>query len=134
MSLSFSELKDLYSELNEFLATQHGEAVRSEDLKTAETCTQKNIHNDQAYFLYLFTRLEGRINEKIQKEKSELNEAYFMDKVQWIFSQNQQAQQRIQKYYEEPNSIGHGADFNQVISMRTVVPQIEYYFGSINLQ
>ncbi|SFK63569.1 hypothetical protein SAMN04488518_107125 [Pseudovibrio ascidiaceicola] len=133
MSPTFSELKDLYSELSDFLATQHMAAVQSKESGTAEICNQKKIHNDQAYFLYLFTRLEGRINEKVQKQKPELKEAHFMEKVRWIFPQNSQVETRTRKYLEKRNSIGHGGNFNQVISMRVVVPQIEHLFNSIKL-
>jgi len=126
----FDELGKIYNEIDIKYASIEVQArLRGHHKKEAEYLRKRYL-NDQAYFLFMFTRLEGRVRdisnnlignkiatrtnwktkriwEIIPKGKSQyvLN---FKDRVALLTPKGQTNYGKIIDYYNQRNNIGHG--------------------------
>ncbi len=142
----FDELEALFNEIDNRYSSIEFEA-RSKGWNNKEQQYQrKRKLNDQAYFLFMFSRLEDRIRiqstELIIKKQASIQS--WRQRAAWDIlpsssSVNYPFKKRlalltkkgasdytlVSDYYKERNSIAHGGSFTRPISMPTVITQLK---------
>lgn len=122
----FDEIDILYSQIDNDLSIKEFNA-RSISSETDEFQTMlEREHNDQAYFLYIFTRLERRIQELFDeliknkiatstddKEKNswrlmKQKQLYLMDKVSFFAQAGGTDYNLIYSYKDKRDNVAHG--------------------------
>jgi len=145
MSL-FDELAKQYYEIDrQYLKREM--IARSRGLSRCERHYQSRRRaNDHAYFLLMFTRLEGYIRhesaELIRKMKDSVlpfrekaawgilphepdDRIWFMNRVALLTPKGEKDYNTVVTYYKERNSIAHGGDFISPIHMPDVIAELE---------
>jgi len=147
----FDELAEIYFEIDYDYSVKEADARARHYKRIEASYRRKRELNDQAYFLFMFTRLEDRIKklsiELIEKkyntltnwkyrrtweilyERREKN-IYFLDRVALLTEMGQADYELIKKYYRQRNNIGHGGNsFTITIDISTVVADMQrlYY-------
>lgn len=147
MSL-FDELAKQYYEIDRLYMKRELRS-RSRVLNRCEKHYQgRRRANDQAYFLLMFTRLEGFIrqesSELIRRMKDDAalpwkekapwgilshdpddDRIWFKNRVALLTPKGGKDYNTITAYYEERNSIAHGGDFINPIHMPDVIAELE---------
>lgn len=141
----FDELGVIYNEINNNYASIEVRARSKGHYKKEAGYFKKRQLNDQAYFLFMFTRLEDRvrslsdmiINNKVSsltdwktkrtwdilnKRKDRI---LFMDRVALLTKINGNDYNLIHHYYKQRNNIGHGGVFTIPISIPTVIADMK---------
>lgn len=113
------------------------------------------IMNDHAYFLYVFTRLEGKIrelsdkliNKKVSalkdwkqnrvwdviKKQSSEDKLSFLFRVSLLTPKDRNYYCLIKKYYDQRNKIAHGGNFTIVIDVGIVLNEIKSLFRCLKI-
>ncbi len=142
----FDELEDQYNEIdNEYSAIEF-EARSKGWAKKESKYRRKRELNDQAYFLFMFSRLEYRIREESTKliVKKQTSISSWKQRAAWdILSSSVSGELHFKKrlalltekgagdfnlisdYYKERNSIAHGGSFISPMSMPTVISEFK---------
>jgi hypothetical protein len=142
----FDELEAQYNEIdNEYSATEF-EARRKGWTKKESKYRRKRELNDQAYFLFMFSRLEDRIREEssklIIKKQTSISSwkqraawdilpgaasggLHFKKRLALLTEKGSADFNLISDYYKERNSIAHGGSFTRPISMPTVISEFK---------
>ncbi|MBM2816175.1 MAG: hypothetical protein HW421_2937 [Ignavibacteria bacterium] len=149
----FDELGKIYNEIDNKYVTILVQARSLKHNKKEAEYYRKRLLNDQAYFLFMFTRLEGRIREisdniisdktaktkdwktkwaweVIQKQKSD-DKLHFMNRVALLTPKGQTDYNLIKQYYDQRNEIGHGGDFTIIISIPTVIADMKRLYSDL---
>lgn len=136
----FDQLGKIYTEIDSTYATIEITARSKEHHKKEADYTTKRQFNDQAYFLYMFTRLEDRVRilsdsliddkmstltdwkskrswEIIQSSKN----LHFMDRVALLTQKGGTDYNLVNQYYSQRNKIAHGGTFTITISIPNVI-------------
>ncbi len=147
------ELEHLYSVLNkeytnkEFLARKNGYT------KAEQSWKRKRELNEQAYFLFLFTRLEGHVRSETSKlitkkqtnlsgwkkqsvwrtlpKEKDKDGITFLNRVSLLINKGNTDFQRIKDYYDQRNSLGHGDVFTIPINMIDVFDDMKRFFKNL---
>lgn len=149
----FGELEKTYYELDGYLATLEFEASsRGHNRKEARYASLRE-KNDQAYFLYFFTRLEDHINEESDraieyglglstwrrrspwrelKELSHRSRLPFMSRVALLVDPSTNPYGLVRTHYASRNAIAHGGSAR--ISMPTVVSEMKLLYHILRFQ
>jgi len=147
----FDELAEIYFEIDNDYSIKEAAARARHHNRIEASFRRKRELNDQAYFLFMFTRLEDRIKklsiQLIEKkyntltnwkyrrtwevlfERREKN-IYFLDRVALLTQIGQSDYDLIKKYYKQRNNIGHGGNtFTIPIDISIVVVDMQrlYY-------
>lgn len=135
MSVSlFDRIDELYHHIEDEYAALESAAIAASNEVDRETFGEMRRLNDQAYFLFLFTRLEGHIRTvsetliadqhnsaasdrdrwpwKLASDLSRRERLPFMDRVALVTIKGRSNYNKIQDFYKHRNSIGHGGSFN----------------------
>ncbi len=132
--------------------------AQSEAITTLKSAHRKKLYlnkkrqlNNQAYFLFMFSRLEDRIRSLsdklidtktsslsdwkskhtwgiIARRKDRIN---LMERVALLTEIKGFDFQLIERYYKQRNSIGHGGDFTINISMPNVLADMKRLYKSL---
>lgn len=142
----FDQLEAQYNEIDKQYSLIEFKAVCRNWIKKEQKYQRKREINDQAYFVFMFSRLEDRIREEssnlITRKKSTISS--WKQKAPWEILPNQPyAELHFKKrlalltekgatdfnlvsyYYKERNSIAHGGSFTSPISMPTVIADLK---------
>jgi len=140
----FDQLGMIYNEIDSTYASIEVIARSKGHRKKEAEYFAKRQFNDQAYFLFMFTRLEDRVRnlsdeliddkiatltdwrvkrtwEIIQRQKVN-NTLHFMNRVALLSPKGQANYNLIKQYLDQRNNIGHGGTFTIAISIPTVFP------------
>lgn len=142
----FDELEAQYNEIdNEYSAIEF-ESMSKGWVKKESKYRRKRELNDQAYFLFMFSRLEDRIREEssklITKKQTSISswkqraawdilpgsasaELHFKKRLALLTEKGTRNFNLISDYYKERNSIAHGGSFTRPISMPTVISEFK---------
>jgi hypothetical protein len=149
----FDELAEIYAEIDTTYANKELEA-RSKGYNRKELEYQKKrAQNDQAYFLFSFTRLEERINDistryidskslhtssyksqrawQIIKRINDANRLYLMDRVSFFTQIGHADYNLIGNYKGQRDTIAHGGTI-PAINMTTVFADMRRLYYSLN--
>jgi hypothetical protein len=146
----FDELTEIYSEIDSEYAAIEAQARAKRHFRKETKYQKKRELNDQAYFLFMFTRFEDRIkqlsndliNEKYTKltnwnykrtwdilYKNKQNyDIHFLDRVALLTPIGQSDFNLIDRYYTQRNNIAHGKSFTIAISIPIVVTDFKRLF------
>jgi hypothetical protein len=151
MANIFDELEQIYTEIDDSYLSMEVTS-RSNGQKEQESAyLAKRKLNDQAYFLFMFTRLEDRVRdisdrlidykvatltdwkekstwEIINKQKKANDRLPFMDRVALLTQRGHSDYNLINDYYNERNTIGHGGISNEIYMTSVVVNMKRLYF------
>jgi len=147
----FDELSDIYFEIDNDYTIIEAEARSRGHYRKEEKYKRKKELNDQAYFLFMFTRLEDRIRELsnelidekytklrnwnykrtwdiLHKRKENIN---LLDRVALLTELGQADYNLIERYYQQRNKIGHGKSFTITINIATVVNDMQRLYKDL---
>jgi hypothetical protein len=149
----FDELGLIYSEIDQIYSSLEIRArSRGFNRKEARYARIRQL-NDQAYFLFMFTRLEDRVRslsdhliddkmtllsdwkskrswEIIQKQKKN-DTLHFMNRVGLLTEKGRADYNLIRQYYDQRNNIGHGGAFTITISIPTVIADLKRLYRDL---
>jgi hypothetical protein len=141
----FNEITSQYNEIDNLYSTKEFEALRRRWVKKEKIYQRKRELNDQAYFVFMFSRLEDKIREESSKliirKKSSISswkqkaaweilpnnpddDLHFKKRLALLTEKGNADYNLISEYYKERNSIAHGGSFTLPISMPTVVREL----------
>lgn len=149
---TFEQLAKIYREIDTVYASVEMDARFRGHGKKETEYKNRRLHNDQAYFLYMFTRLEDRVGELtdklINKNKSRITNKkltrlleliqqrnrsglYFLDRVSILTQRGERDFNLIKEYYEQRNKIAHGGTFTVTISIETVIADMNRLYKDL---
>ena len=151
----FDQLGKIYNEIDSMYAVKEVFARSKGHNKKEVEYNGKRQYNDQAYFLFMFTRLEDRIRnisdkliddkmaaisdwkskrswEIIQKQKSN-DSLHLMNRVSLLTEKGGTNFNLIKRYYDQRNNIGHGGNFTIPINIPTVISDMKQLHGDLNV-
>jgi hypothetical protein len=138
----FQELAKQYDLIDNAYAAEEFRAKRYGWLKKEAAFQRKRLFNDQAYFLFMFTRLEARItleaSNLIRRKRatqaswrakapwttmdSDAGKIHFKARLALLTEKGRRDYELVCRYYEERNSLAHGGGFTTSISIPSVTP------------
>ncbi len=145
LEAQYNEIDNQYSAL-EFEAMRRGWAIKERKYQ------RKREINDQAYFVFMFSRLEYKIREEssklIIKKKSSVSswkkrssweilpsspdaELHFKKRLALLTEKGATDFNLVSDYYKERNSIAHGGSFIRPISMPTVISELKRLYKQL---
>jgi len=149
----FDQLAVIYFEIDGMYAAIEAKANSRGHFKKEMIYQKKREQNDQAYFLFMFTRLEDRIKDLsiklIERKYNTLTnwnyrrtweilykrrekEISFLDRVALLTKLGQRDYQLVESYYRERNNIAHGGHaFSIPISIPTVVVNMKRLYNDL---
>ncbi len=152
----FDLLADLYAEIDSFYAKQQLRQPERGDLVAEAEIETKRKLNDQAYFLFMFSRFEDAVREESsqlirQNSNTTLDwehrrvwqllpsgknadQPSFLNRVALLIDKGSHHYEKIKAYYEQRNTIGHGGDFTIPISISTVVGDLSSSLKRMKVQ
>lgn len=151
MSL-FDELETQYNEIDTEYSSKEFEVSSKGWVRKEEKYRRKRELNDQAYFLFMFSRLEDRIRQEsstlITKKQSSISswkqraawdilpstakaEMPFKTRLALLAKKGFSDYNLVVDYYKERNSIAHGGSFISAINMPTVISEFKRLYRAI---
>lgn len=147
----FKELSSQYYSIENEYAKQEFKAYLRGWAKKEIQVRRKREVNDQAYFLFMFSRLEDKINQEVTKKVAKMkasNQSWkvkapwenlpnrvkdinFKNRAALLFEKGKADFKLISDYYEERNSIAHGGSFVKAISMPTAIADLERLYRRV---
>ncbi len=146
----FDKLEKLYIEIDTYYSLIEFNASRRRWRKVEQSVQEKRKQNDEAYFLFFFSRLEDRIrvesSKLIRRMQSSRkphksisawlilppdpdNEIYFKKRLELLIDKGSADFALICQYYNHRNSIAHGGHFVSPVSMPTAVNEFKRLYG-----
>lgn len=150
----FDELRDVYNEIDKTYSSQEIQSrTRGFSKKEAQYARKRQL-NDQAYFLFMFTRLEDRVRnlsdrlvdgkmsslaawkskrswEIIQKQKAN-DSLHFMNRVSLLTTKGGTDYNLVKQYYDQRNNVGHGGTFTTTVSIPTVIADLKRLYKDLD--
>ena len=148
----FSELEAQYNDIDNEYSLVEFEALTKGWQKKEAKYRRKRELNDQAYFLFMFSRLEDRIRQEssrlITKKQSSItswkqrsvwdmlpngasDEMPFKKRLILLVEKGQSDYNLVVTYYKERNSIAHGGNFTSSIIMPTVISEFKRLYNVV---
>jgi hypothetical protein len=147
----FDELGRIYGEIDSTYAPIESEARKRRHTRKESEYYGKRQLNNQAYFLFMFTRMEdhikelsntlidtkvGTITEWKSKRTWEIlakrkDRMPLMDRVALLTEINAMDYNIIDRYYRQRNSIAHGGTFTVTIDIPTVIADMKRLFRDL---
>lgn len=147
----FDQLGEIYYEIDTLYANKEASALSKGNLNDEMEFSGNRQFNNQAYFLFMFTRLEDRVKslseslidnhstsltdwkikgawDILSKRKENIA---FMDRVALLTKINDSDYNLIQSYYNLRNAIGHGKPYNTPIDMPKVIADMKRLYSDL---
>lgn len=134
----FDELEAQYREIDKCLSSSEFKGRKHGSARKENRYERRRKRNDEAYFLFMFTRLEDHIKreskkliERKQKAPRHIlpnqtkGEFSFMDRLTLLTEKDGSDFNQVSGYYEERNAIAHGGTFTDRITVRTVAFELK---------
>ena len=142
----FDELEAQYNDIDNEYSSIEFDAISKGWNKKEGKYKRKRELNDQAYFLFMFSRLEDRIRHEsaslITKKQSSISswkqraswdilpggakdEMPFKRRLALLVKKGGRDYNLVVDYYKERNSIAHGGSFISTISMPNVISEMK---------
>ena len=149
----FDELGGIYNDIDSEYAIKEIEARSKGHNKKEVEYNSKRQFNDQAYFLFMFTRLEDRVrylsDQLIIERMTSLSDwklkrswdiintlkdkesLHFMSRVSLLRQKGGADYNLVNQYYRQRNNIGHGGSFTITISIPTVITDMKRLYKDL---
>jgi hypothetical protein len=142
----FLEIAAQYAMADAVFADVMQQALEADDDAAFDNADRARQRNDQAYFLYLFTRFEAEVNASIQTllsgrisstaawserriwqawSRSPIRDIAFLSKVEVLGDKGHNDYATTKQYYEGRNTIAHGEDWTVQFFLPTVAQNMD---------
>lgn len=146
------KLEEHYQKIDDYFSKLEFEARSRGWKRKVEKYKNRRKIIDQAYFLFIFTRLEDRIREesakRIRSKKKSISSwrqraawdllpsepdgnLHFKNRLALLCEKGGKNFNLVWEYYKERNSIAHGGEFITPISMPTVIPEMKRLYREL---
>jgi len=146
------KLEEQYQEIDGYFSKLEFEARTRGWNRKVEKYKKRRKTNDQAYFLFIFTRLEDKIREESAKliQRKKISISSWRQRAAWDLLPSQpdgnlRFQSRLAllcekggnefnlvlEYYKERNSIAHGGEFIKPINMPTEIAKMKRIYREL---
>jgi hypothetical protein len=137
----FLEIATQYAVADGVFADAEQHAYQADDDAAFDNARRARQRNDQAYFLYLFTRFEAEVNTSIETllsgrlsftaawserriwqawSRSPVRDIAFLSKMEVLTDKGRNDYATAKQYYEGRNTIAHGQDWEVQFFLPTV--------------
>jgi hypothetical protein len=119
-------------------------AFDAEDEEAFDLAGRQRRHNDQAYFLYLFTRFESKVNQVVESpltaritgqpwqerrvweawSRVPIKDIQFLSKVEVLTDKSRTDYRAIRHFYDVRNRIAHGGEWEDEFVVQAVAQQM----------
>lgn len=144
----FLEIRGYYADTDAGFEAAEKQAFLTDDETAFDAAGEARKYNDQAYFLYLFTRLEAEINTATEKllaartdlavlwadrrvwqawSHNQIQDIAFLSKAEVLTDKGRTDYAQIKHYYDERNKIAHGG----VSASQFVIPNVAQTMAEI---
>jgi len=145
----FSEIADQWQIADAaFSALEQAAFVTDNDAAFDESSEQRK-RNDQAYFLYLFTRFEDAVNQAVTTiiqnrvngtawadrriweawSRGGVEDVHLMSKVEVLTDKSRGNYQTVKEYYDGRNEVAHGGTWEEQFVIPAVAQRMEEICG-----
>lgn len=142
----FSEIIDQWVIADNALSALEVQAFLNGDEPLFDKAGEMRKRNDQAYFLYLFTRFEAEINDAVAivrdnrthpsiawperrmwetLNKRELKDVAFLTRVEILMDKSRHQYQTIKSYYDGRNKVAHGGVWEEQFVLPVIADMME---------
>ena len=147
----FTEIADQWQIADDAFGALEGTAFAANDDVGFDAAGEQRKRNDQAYFLYLFTRLEDSVNKatgliltsrvsgapwaerRIWEAwaRQGIPNVHFMSKVEILTDKSLHTYATIQEYYKGRNDVAHGGVWNEQFFIPAVAQMMDSICNAI---
>jgi hypothetical protein len=140
----FLDISTQYALADATFGKAEQQAFDSNDDAAFDLASKQRRHNDQAYFLYLFTRFENEINQATQRllasrvigqpwperriweawSRIEIKEIHFLSKVEVLTDKSRIDYREVKKFYDARNRLAHGGELEDQFVVPAVAQQM----------
>jgi hypothetical protein len=142
----FLEIAAQYAMADAVFADAERQAYQADDEAAFDNAGRARQRNDQAYFLYLFTRFEAEVNTSIETllsgrlsstaawserriwqawSRSPVRDIAFLSKMEVLTDKGRNDYATARQYYEGRNTIAHGQDWEVQFFLPTVAQNMD---------
>jgi hypothetical protein len=141
----FSELADEWQIADDAFSVLEQAAFSALDDGAFDTANEQRKRNDQAYFLYLFTRFEAEVNKAVKVliqnrvtgigwperriweawSRRGVDDVPFMSKVEVLTDKSRADYATVKEYYDGRNEVAHGGVWSEQFVIRAVAQRME---------
>jgi len=148
----FLDIIDQHARTDQNFEQSINDALAAVDDAAFDAAFESRSHNDQAYFLYLFTRLEAVINDSFEVlvtnravgawdiarpwlhfSEQKTQDIALLVKAAMLTQKGHQDWTKIQEYYRERNLIGHGRRWAQPLVIPSVSQDMHDIVSRFNI-
>jgi len=150
----FDELEEQYNEIDKEYSSIEFKAASRGWIHKESKYQRKRELNDQAYFLFMFSRLEDCIRQQsailITKKQNSIHswkqraswdilpnsardQIPFKKRLALLIERGSQDYNLVVNYYKERNSIAHGGNFISSINMPLVISELKRLYQIIKV-
>ena len=147
----FSEIADQYQIADQAFAAIEQIAFTQNDDRTFDRAAEQRRRNDQAYFLYLFTRFEYEVNKGVASliasrlalgatwsdqriwdawTRNEIKDIPFLSRVEVLLDKSKGEYASIKKLYKSRNEISHGGILEGQFLIAVVAQQLDGFVST----
>jgi len=128
---------------NGFSALEQAAFLANDDVAFDKAGEQRK-RNDQAYFLYLFTRFEDAVNRAVEVilanrvvgvqwtdrriwedwSRGDVREVSFLSRVRILMDKTRNDYANVQSYYNGRNKVAHGGEWTEEFFIPTIAQQM----------
>jgi hypothetical protein len=146
----FADIADGYGTIDAVFEAAESHAYEDADEAAFDRADQARQHNDQAYFLYLFTRFEAEVSAAFETllaagltattawperrlwqawARGSSRDIGFLSKVEVLTDKGRQDYATVRRYYEGRNTIAHGQVWDEQFSVPAVAQDMTDLVG-----
>ena len=121
-------------------------ALDENDEQAFDEASKQRRHNDQAYFLYLFTRFENEVNGAVQQllaalvhssqpwadrrvweawSRGNIKGIPFLSKFEVLTDKSKPEFRQVKEFYESRNRIAHGEELEKPFIVESIAEQMD---------
>ncbi|MFZ0507289.1 MAG: hypothetical protein WAM29_04140 [Methylocella sp.] len=141
----FVEIADQWQIAENAFSALEQVAFAANDDASYDAADEQRKRNDQAYFLYLFTRFEGAVNHAVTIiignrvsgaawsdrriweawSRQGISNVHFMSKVEVLTEKSLRHYAIVKEYYDGRNSVAHGGIWSEQFLIPEIAQMIE---------
>ena len=143
----FAEIADQWQIADSTFSTLEQQAFVTDNDLAFDTAGEQRRRNDQAYFLYLFTRFEDAVNQAVAAivanrvtgtawpdrrvwqawARGKIEDIHFMSKVEILTDKSLAPYATIKNYYDGRNEVAHGGVWSEQFFVPAIAQTMEVF-------
>ncbi|MCK1390110.1 hypothetical protein [Bradyrhizobium sp. 1] len=142
----FSDINDQWIAADNAFSAVESRAFASDDDVLFDKASEMRKRNDQAYFLYLFTRFEAAVNDAVMVvrdnrilptiawserrmwetlNRREIKDVAFLTRVEILIDKSRSEYATVKAYYEGRNKVAHGGIWEEQFVIPAIATTME---------